>query len=111
MSTKPESFNGSDISVNDITPADEIISTAPEKKPRTKSKKNGVVANGKGSDGVNGNLETPLDNRELLRVLSEVRNGNFTMRMSVDQIGLTGKICDTLNEIISLNELLMLELT
>jgi HAMP domain-containing protein/signal transduction histidine kinase/CheY-like chemotaxis protein len=111
MSTKPESFNGSDISVNDITPADEIISSAPEKKSRTKSKKNGVVANGKGSDSVNGNLETPLDNRELLRVLSEVRNGNFTMRMSVDQIGLTGKICDTLNEIISLNELLMLELT
>jgi hypothetical protein len=52
-----------------------------------------------------------LDNRQLLKVLSDVRNGNFNVRMPVDQIGITGKICDTLNEIITLNELLMTELT
>jgi hypothetical protein len=33
-----------------------------------------------------------LDSRELLRVLSEVKNGNFSTRMSVDKIGISGKI-------------------
>jgi HAMP domain-containing protein/signal transduction histidine kinase/DNA-binding response OmpR family regulator len=55
--------------------------------------------------------EDVLDARLLLKVLSEVRNGNFGMRMPVDQVGITGKICDTLNEIIGLNEQLMAELT
>ncbi|HEY9048004.1 MAG TPA: HAMP domain-containing protein, partial [Ohtaekwangia sp.] len=50
-----------------------------------------------------------LDNRELLRVLTEVRNGNFTVRMPFDQVGVSGKICDTLNDIISLNEKMMQE--
>jgi HAMP domain-containing protein/signal transduction histidine kinase/CheY-like chemotaxis protein len=52
-----------------------------------------------------------LNYRELLRVLSDVKNGNFTVRMPVDQVGISGKICDTLNEIITLNEILMNELT
>jgi len=52
-----------------------------------------------------------LDNRELLKLLSEVRNGNFSVRMPEDRVGLNGKICDTLNEIISLNETLVEELT
>ena len=52
-----------------------------------------------------------LDNKELLKVLMEVKNGNFSVRMPIDQIGLSGKICDTLNEIISLNEKMMMEFT
>ena len=52
-----------------------------------------------------------LDHRELLRVLTEVKNGNFTARMPFDQIGLSGKICDTLNDIISMNEKMMHEFT
>src|SRR5688500_10190287 len=52
-----------------------------------------------------------LDERELLKVLAEVRAGNFSVRMPIDQVGMTGKICDTLNEIISLNEALVEELT
>ena len=52
-----------------------------------------------------------LDSRELLRILSEVRHGNFTVRMPIDRIGISGKICDTLNEIISLNETLVEELS
>ena len=51
-----------------------------------------------------------LDARELLRVLSEVREGNFKTRMPLDKVGLSGKICDTLNQIINLNELWMEEL-
>jgi HAMP domain-containing protein/GAF domain-containing protein len=49
--------------------------------------------------------------KELLHVLSEVKNGNFTVRMPIDQTGLNGKIFDTLNEIISLNEKMMQEFT
>src|SRR5215469_4247988 len=52
-----------------------------------------------------------LDERELLRVLTEVRNGNFSVRMPIDNLGLPGKICDMLNEIISMNERMMVEFT
>ena len=54
--------------------------------------------------------EDELDLKELLRVLGEVKDGNFNARMSIDKIGVSGKICDTLNEIISLNEILEREL-
>ncbi|SFD27186.1 Signal transduction histidine kinase [Chitinophaga sp. CF118] len=56
-------------------------------------------------------LSDELDTRQLLQVLSEVKNGNFSVRMSIDSIGLSGKICDTVNDIISLNETLVEELT
>src|SRR5690349_669175 len=49
--------------------------------------------------------------QELLRVLTEVKNGNFRVRMPIDAVGLDGKIFDTLNEIIALNEKMMLEFT
>ncbi len=52
-----------------------------------------------------------LDARQLLKVLTAVKNGNFNVRMPVDQVGLSGKICDTLNEIIALNEKTNLEFT
>ncbi|WP_254093568.1 HAMP domain-containing protein, partial [Dawidia soli] len=61
--------------------------------------------------GAVGYADDILDNRELLRVLTEIRNGNFTVRMPFDQVGLPGKICDTLNEIIALNEKMMQEFT
>jgi len=70
-----------------------------------------ALANGNGSLKKIKQTKSTFDNKELLKVLSEVRNGNFNVRMPIDQIGLEGKICDTLNEIISLNEVLMLELT
>jgi hypothetical protein len=40
-----------------------------------------------------------------------MRNGNFSVHLPVEYMGLDGKICDTMNEIISLNEALMGELT
>ncbi|HEX5655530.1 MAG TPA: HAMP domain-containing protein, partial [Chitinophagaceae bacterium] len=52
-----------------------------------------------------------LDSRELLRVLTQVRNGNFSERMPIDRIGISGKICDVLNDIISLNETFVQQLT
>ncbi len=48
---------------------------------------------------------------QLLNVLSEVRDGHFDVRMPIDRIGIEGKICDTLNEIISLNQRMAREFT
>ena len=77
-------------------------------KPKRGTKSRKVVkANG---DDFNHN-DTELDHRELLRVLMEIRNGNFNVRMPLDKVGLTGKICDTLNDIISLNDRMMYEFT
>ena len=59
----------------------------------------------------NGINRDELDAHELLRVLGEIRNGNFSVRMPIDKMGINGKICDTLNDIISLNEILVEELT
>src|SRR5436189_5576231 len=52
-----------------------------------------------------------LDSKELLRVLTEVKNGNFSVRLPIDEVGVSGKICDAMNEIISLNEKMMNEFT
>jgi HAMP domain-containing protein/signal transduction histidine kinase/CheY-like chemotaxis protein len=52
-----------------------------------------------------------IDNYELLKLLLEVKEGNFSVRMPGDKLGISGKICDTLNGIIQLNEALVEELT
>ena len=69
--------------------------------------------NGNGSkhhkNADNGYMED-LDNHELLRILLEVKEGNFSVRMPGDKLGISGKICDTLNGIILLNEALVEEL-
>ncbi|MBN1206429.1 MAG: HAMP domain-containing protein, partial [Myxococcaceae bacterium] len=45
-----------------------------------------------------------LDTRQLLRILAAVQRGDFTVRMPVDAVGVAGKVADTLNDIIDLNE-------
>src|SRR6187549_786377 len=73
-------------------------------------------ANGNGNEskqhknGSNGSIDE-IDNYELLRLLLEVKEGNFSVRMPGDKLGISGKICDTLNGIIQLNEALVEELT
>ena len=52
-----------------------------------------------------------LDDKDLLRVLLQVRNGVFSVRMPIGEVGVRGRIYDTLNEIISLNEEMMREFT
>ncbi|MGH9631800.1 MAG: HAMP domain-containing protein, partial [Bryobacteraceae bacterium] len=51
-----------------------------------------------------------LDSRELLKVLTAFRKGDFSARMPVDDTGVAGKISDTLNEIIELNQQMAHEL-
>src|SRR6185312_1633719 len=92
-----------------VTPAkDEFIG---QKKEKTKGK-NKTISIEKATPKSNGNgqgitfpMEDVLQVNNLLHVLDQVRNGNFSARMPVNGIGINGKVCDTLNEIISLNEI------
>ncbi len=38
-----------------------------------------------------------LDMRELLKVLTAFKKGDFSARMPVDKVGMPGKVADTLN--------------
>ncbi|HWD88551.1 MAG TPA: HAMP domain-containing protein [Mucilaginibacter sp.] len=59
----------------------------------------------------NGNGTDPLDLKELLRVLSLVKNGRLNTRMPVRQAGINGRICEVLNDIIDMNERLVAEIS
>jgi HAMP domain-containing protein/CheY-like chemotaxis protein len=48
--------------------------------------------------------EASLDLEELLTALQGMRDGDFSVRMAGDQIGLAGKIADTFNEIVATNQ-------
>src|SRR5271167_1774017 len=45
-----------------------------------------------------------LDTSTLLKTLIAFKDGDFSVRLPVDQTGVAGKIADTLNEIFKLNE-------
>src|SRR6185437_5010233 len=45
-----------------------------------------------------------LDTRTLLKVLMAFKDGDFSVRLPVDQTGIAGKIADTLNDILKLNQ-------
>ena len=47
---------------------------------------------------------------EFLDILLAVRRGDFSVRMPYDKTGIEGKMCDTLNEVIEMNQRLTLEL-
>ena len=51
-----------------------------------------------------------LDSSALLTVLKAVRKGDFTARLPDNWVGLPGKVADTLNEVIEMNERLAAEL-
>src|SRR5438093_2375766 len=51
-----------------------------------------------------------LDPGQLLTVLLAVKKGDFSVRMPLDQTGIAGKIADTLNDVIEMNEKLANEL-
>src|SRR5262245_39528106 len=51
-----------------------------------------------------------IDGSELLNVLRAVRKGDFSVRLPNDWTGLPGKVADTLNEVVELNERMAAEL-
>src|SRR4051794_27697282 len=51
-----------------------------------------------------------LDEKQLLAALSAFRRGDFSVRLPDDWVGLAGKIADTFNEVIGMNQRLAREL-
>ena len=51
-----------------------------------------------------------LDASTLLKTLMAFKEGDFSVRLPVDQTGLAGKIADTLNDIFKLNQRMASEL-
>lgn len=51
----------------------------------------------------------PITDIELLRTLVKVKNGNFSVRLPEGQVGIKKAICDTLNDIIDINERMVYE--
>jgi hypothetical protein len=51
-----------------------------------------------------------IDKRLLLKTLTAFKKGDLSARMPVDRTGIAGKIADTLNEVIEVNESLAAEL-
>ncbi len=45
-----------------------------------------------------------IDSKALLKVLSDYKGGNFSVRLPVDQIGTTGRIYDRINEVMASNQ-------
>jgi HAMP domain-containing protein/signal transduction histidine kinase/CheY-like chemotaxis protein len=83
------------------------------KEIKKKAKKT-PAANGPSQNGSrikNYETDSLVDDKDLLRILLQVRNGNFSVRMPIGEVGVKGRVYDTLNEIISLNEEMMREFT
>ncbi|HEX8377197.1 MAG TPA: HAMP domain-containing protein, partial [Pedobacter sp.] len=54
--------------------------------------------------------EESLDLKELLKILSQVKNGKLNLRIPITQAGISGKICEVINDIIDINERLVNEI-
>src|SRR4030095_475052 len=113
-----DSKKENDSSVNGETVAAELAVAEPKTVSGPKSTAEPKVSKKVKARTLDRQMETGMeqpfglvDAKELHRVLTEVKNGNFSVRMPIDQEGVGGKICDTLNEIISLNEKMMQEFT
>ena len=51
-----------------------------------------------------------VDPRLLLKTLTAIKKGDFSVRLPLDQIGVVGKVYDALNEVIDLNQRMGIEL-
>src|SRR6476620_10744178 len=67
--------------------------------PRSKTAGNGARLNG-----------DRLDERQLLAALSAFKRGDFSVRLPDDWVGMAGKIADTFNDVIGMNQRLAREL-
>src|SRR5436190_20614730 len=68
-------------------------STSPPPQPRPPAAENGARLSG-----------DRLDQKKLLAALSAFRRGDFSVRLPDDWTGLAGKVADTFNEVIGMNQ-------
>ncbi len=77
-----------------------------------KKLKNGVVSTigeKPKSNGVHQDPDSILTDADFLKILNKIKNGNFSLRLPTDQTGIKQSICETINEIIDLNERMVFE--
>src|SRR5215470_13457867 len=77
-----------------------------ERKTPPPAPRSGVHAGGNGAGGD----VAHVDEKVLLSVLTAFKKGNFSVRLPVEWTGVAGRISDTLNEVIELNEKMAREL-
>jgi HAMP domain-containing protein len=97
------------LSTNPEVPAAPVEQNGVHKKIR--ASKNGQPKNGAAKNEKSKFHEShdEIDQLKLLSTLVEIRNGNFNVKMPVDKTGVSGKICDTVNDIILINRKLTQE--
>lgn len=88
---------------------DLVIMDAPAKEKKAKVTKRQSSKAQLNFERLQGNES--VDAVELLNILTEIKNGNFDVKMPINNVGLSGKISDTLNEIIANNRKLIKEFT
>jgi HAMP domain-containing protein/signal transduction histidine kinase/CheY-like chemotaxis protein len=104
MANKPRKSKGGPASM------ELVLLETPVKRKKAKAAKSNEHSKARVNfDRLQGNES--VDAVELLNILTEIKNGNFNVKMPINNIGLSGKICDTLNEIISNNKKLIKEFT
>ncbi|MGV8880345.1 MAG: HAMP domain-containing protein [Sphingobacteriaceae bacterium] len=81
----------------------EIITEKPKAKAALKNLPKAV--------GLTIKADDTIDLKELLNVLSQVKNGKLNVRMPVTQAGLAGRVCEVLNDIIEMNERVVSEIS
>ena len=86
----------------------ETASTPRTPQPAKKTATTATVKDSAPRSGSDGDGST-LGTTRLLEVLTAFRKGDFSQRMPVDQTGVEGKICDTLNDIIDLSQSQLIE--
>ena len=78
------------------SPVSSSVSRAARRRPQAASE------NGDGAEA--------LDRRHLLRVLTRLKKGDFTVRLETGLTGVDGKIAEAFNEVVELNQRMSLEL-
>src|SRR5207253_8212948 len=81
-------------------------------KPPRKAKRARPAVNGNGNGrATSASLPSEhVDERKLLEVLTALRKGNFNPRLPVKWTGMAGKVADTVNDVMELNQRLAKEL-
>jgi HAMP domain-containing protein/CheY-like chemotaxis protein/signal transduction histidine kinase len=80
-----------------------VVAAEPTAKPKAKPKPKATTRRKAEPE------DSILTDTEFLKILLSVKNGNFSQRFPTDQNGIKRSICDTLNEIIDLNERMVFE--
>src|SRR5438046_6541857 len=62
------------------------------------------------ANGARFNGENQIDLKQFLNALIAFKRGNFSVRLPADGTGLAGKVADTFNEVIAINERMSREL-